>query len=113
MPPREMQEIGKLAGLDPQLIEEIPKILEDCGICKMWKKLPPKQVAKKARSVRFGQRLWADLFFSTCYCEGVPRDTTALHLLDDATVLCLLPLLAGKTEGAIRGGITRWVEIWG
>jgi len=66
-----------------------------------------------SRSHRFNEKLWGDLFFATCFSSGEPQDVVALHLLDEATVLCLLPVLPGRTTGALRAGLTRWVEIWG
>ena len=112
MPAREMQEIAKLAGLDPLVVDEIPHVVEECGICNEWSNLPPKQVAKQARAQRFNELLWMALFFATCYCEGTPRDVTSLHMSHEATVLCMLPIIAGQSQEAIRAGFTRRVRCW-
>ena len=36
-----------------------------------------------------------------------------LHMLDEATYLCLLPLLPNRTFSGIRQGMIRWTEHWG
>ena len=113
MPEAEMKALFKRPNLDPALIKEIPKILEDCRICRMWQRLPARQIAKSAFAVRFNQRLWLDLFFCTIFCPGEPTDCTNLHMLDEATYLCLLPLLAGRSFAAIKNGFVNWSGVWG
>ena len=113
LPAREIQALYRKAGLDRALINETPKILEACKLCRMWDRLPPRQVAASEFAKSFNECLWLDLFFATLFCEGTPRDCTALHCLDEATCLCLLPLLLARTFVAIKQGILRWTEAWG
>ena len=108
MPIAEMQALYKRANLDPVLIKEIPVVLKDCRICGMWQKLPARQIARSSFAQRFNEKVWLDLFFCTIFCEGDPRDCTSLHMLDEATYVCLLPLLAGRTFGAIKMGFCNW-----
>ena len=91
----------------------IGKALKDCKICSMWQRVPAKQVAKSVHAARFNERVWLDLISITVFCEGVPRDCTGLHMLDEATYLTLLPLLVGRTYAAIKQGIWKWAEPWG
>ena len=113
MPAREIQVLLRRANIDKALVDEVPNILKDCKICGMWQRLPAKQVVKSAHADRFNERVWLDLIFITVFCEGVPKDCTGLHMLDEATYLTLLPLLVGRTYSAIKQGIMRWVEPWG
>ena len=63
MPLGEMQVLFKRANLDPSLISELKKIIEDCPICRMWMRLPPRQVARGHLAERFNEKVWLDLLF--------------------------------------------------
>ena len=58
LPAREIQALYRKAGLDPALINEIPKILESCKLCRMWDRLPPRQVAASEFAKSFNECLW-------------------------------------------------------
>lgn len=113
MPAREMVTLFKKANLDQSLIDDIPNIISQCQMCRMWERLPPKQVYRKELAQRFNDKLWADIFFSTIFCEGDPRECTNLHLLDEATLVTMLPLLLNRTVTAIKQGFLRWFEPYG
>ena len=113
MPVGEMKALFKRANLGNALVEEIPAIIGGCPVCKMWEGLPPRQVARSSLAERFNEKVWLDLLFVTIFCEEEPRDCVNLHMLDEASSICLLPLLANRSFSAIRLGILRWTEPWG
>ena len=80
MPASEMMALYRAAGIDEALVKEIPGIVKNCHVCRQWQSLPPKQVAKAALALSFNEKVWGDLFFSTCYCEGQPRDLSLIHI---------------------------------
>ena len=71
------------------------------------------RVARGHLAERFNEKVWLDLLFVTIFCTGEPEDCVNLHMLDEATYLCLLPLLPNRTFSGIRQGMIRWTEHWG
>jgi len=108
-----MKALFKRANLPQEVVDGIEDVVRACKQCRLWDRLPAKNVAKTILATTFNQRVWLDLLFSTVFCGGTPRDCTNLHLLDEATVVCMLPLILGRTFAAIRMGIFRWTEPWG
>ncbi len=65
MPAREMEASFRKAGVPPEVIADVKRIVGECPQCRMWVNLPPRQIAKHYRAQLFNERVWLDIFFST------------------------------------------------
>ena len=89
-----------------ELKEEIQKISENCSICKIYRKTPPRPVVGLPMTTAFQEAVAMDLKFY--------RGKILLHLVDHCNQLCTSNITLNKNPDTIIKAIFRtWIAIYG
>ena len=95
---------GILWSNNNELKEEIQKISENCSICKIYNKTPPRHVVRLTMATEFQEMVAMDLKF----CRG----KILLHLIDHCTQLSVSTIILNKNPDTMIKSIFRiWISV--
>ena len=98
-------ELSKYAN-DEELKNEIKKISENCQICKIYKKAPPKPIVSLPHATRFNQVIAMDI--------KVIEGKMILHLIDLCTRFSVCTVIKNKEANTIIEAIFKyWIQMFG
>ncbi len=102
----QLREMLRRAGIPMSLLEMVEDIVKLCDVCRRWAKIGTKPIIRGSLSVRFNQRVYADLVFF--------EDFVLLMLVDDGIRFTVLCVVKDRTFEALEQGMRRaWISKFG